>query len=172
MWDGFFHKIPKFPICQKNNDSIPNNSSNVSCQKAQLKNPKYSILYTLRETNRLLHIKLQPTAHETLQLSVNSQQVTKGQPFHTWALQLHRPSQTFSWSISNSVPWTPHRWNREDLEAFHGRHFCDHQKVATRRAPTTSKRSKRKNRVHLGTGKRRASPIHGHVGISSQRWHL
>ena len=52
MWDGFFHKIPKFPICRKNNpDSIPNNSSNVSCQNAQLKNPKYSILYTLRETN-------------------------------------------------------------------------------------------------------------------------
>ena len=42
-----------------------------NCQK-----PK--ILYPLYSTRNQLHMKLQPTAHETLQLSVNSQQVTKG----------------------------------------------------------------------------------------------
>ena len=42
-----------------------------NCQK-----PK--ILYPLYSTRNQLHMKLQPTAHETLQLSVKSQQVTKG----------------------------------------------------------------------------------------------
>ena len=42
-----------------------------NCQK-----PK--ILYPLYSTQNQLHMKLQPTAHETVQLSVNSQQVTKG----------------------------------------------------------------------------------------------